>query len=373
MKDSMSTSEPLISVIITCFNYARYVGKAIESALAQSYPHTEIVVVNDGSTDGSEQVIARYAHRVRVIEQTNQGSIAAYNAGFSASRGEIIVLLDADDLLHPHVLARVAKAWSPTCAKVQWDLGIIDAQGRDLGRKFCNFDSSYDAKRVDASFKRTGTYRWPVSVGNAYARWFASVTFPLDITHGPDGTLNTLAPIYGEVITIPAVLGYYRIHQSNRWSSAGSERLRLPERIEHRRTEIAALRRHAEARGLALPPEYPLDHEIAFLNYRFMARKLNLDYADCQLDSTWRLLASAARVLRAERYPFKLALAHGLWFGALAAAPRAAAPTLIRLRFNRAAVTQPYRDALANALSVARRVKRTLRPSIVGEAPSSRT
>src|SRR4051794_29511738 len=106
-------NEPLISVVITCYNYARYVASAIESVLAQTYPNKEIVVVNDGSADESLAIISRYAGRVVVIDQLNQGHIAAYNRGFAASSGDIVVFLDADDLLAPEALSAVAGVWSP--------------------------------------------------------------------------------------------------------------------------------------------------------------------------------------------------------------------------------------------------------------------
>jgi len=342
----MPEQNPKISVIITCFNYAQYVAGAIECVLAQSYPNTEIVVVNDGSTDGSLDIISLYANRITLVDQPNQGSIAAYNHGFAGSSGDIVIFLDADDLLEPDALARVAEHWSPGCAKVQYDLRIIDADGKSLGRKFCNFDPSYDAARVQQAFKSTGTYRWPVTVGNAYSRWFVAQIFPLSVEHGPDGTLNTLAPVYGDVVTIAAVLGSYRIHGSNMWSSGGSDFERLPYRIAHRLSEVALMRRHARARGVPVPPGNALDHEIAFVNYRLMARKLGLRYEGDTLESSTQLLAAAWGVLRAERYPLRLSLAHGAWFSLLSIAPAPAARELIRLRFRRHTVGSPVRNAL---------------------------
>jgi glycosyltransferase involved in cell wall biosynthesis len=156
---AMTEGGPSISVVIPCYNYARYVGGAIESALGQGYAEKQVIVVNDGSTDGSLDVIARYLGRVELIDQPNRGSIAAYTRGFEQARGDIVIFLDADDLLAPGCLERVARAWSPACAKVQYDLCIIDADGKDLGRRFCNFAPSYDAARVHEEFRRTGSSR----------------------------------------------------------------------------------------------------------------------------------------------------------------------------------------------------------------------
>lgn len=335
---------PLVSIVITCFNYGRYVGAAIASALAQTHRRVEIIVVNDGSTDDSQAVIEHsvdgHGDRVRLIHQRNGGSISALNAGFAASSGDLVMFLDADDLMAPQAAAEVAAVWHPGCAKVQYDLAIIDGDGRDLGRRFCNFSPDYDAQAVRTSFQRTGTYRWPVTAGNAYARWFAAPLFPLAIAHGPDGMLNTLAPLYGEVITIPRALGAYRLHGANLWSSAGGDLYRLPERIGHRRGEVNRLREHAARRGTPLPAGDPLDHELPFLNYRLAALKLGLDYPGRDSDSARRLLAAAARAVVGQALPARLKTAHLAWFVALAVAPRPLAARLMWLRFNRAEVMQ---------------------------------
>jgi glycosyltransferase involved in cell wall biosynthesis len=337
---------PTISVVIPCYNYARYVAQAIESALDQTYAHKEIIVVNDGSTDASLAVIAGYAGRVQIIDQPNQGSVAAYNRGYAASVGDLVIFLDADDRLEPGALADVAAAWYPACAKVQYDLRIIDADGADLGRRFCNFTPDYNAERVRRAFRRSGTYRWPVTAGNAYARWFIRPIFPLQIEHGPDGTLNTLAPVYGDVVTIPRALGAYRIHGANMWTSDGLDQSRLPYRIQHRRREVAFMRAHAERAGVAVPEGDVLDHELPFLNYRMMAQKLGLPYEGGDAESPLSLLRRALPAVRAERLGVRRAAAHLLWFAALALAPRPLARRLIRLRFNRGALLQPLRQRL---------------------------
>ena len=90
-------------MVIPCYNQARFLGEAIESVLAQSYPNFEIVVVDDGSTDGTSEVAARYPG-VRCLRQANRGLAAARNAGFARSEGEYVVFLDADDRLLPEAL-----------------------------------------------------------------------------------------------------------------------------------------------------------------------------------------------------------------------------------------------------------------------------
>lgn len=341
----MKATMPSVSVIVTCYNYARYVARALESALQQSHPPSEIIVVNDGSTDDSLAVISRYTPRVRLINQQNQGSIAAYNAGFAACSGDVIVLLDADDWLEPDALSQVVARFGPGVAKVQWELKIVDADSRDLGRRFCSFDASYDAERVRRSFRETGTYRWPVSVGNAYSRRLAERVFPLSPEHGPDGALNTVAPLYGDVVTIAEPLAAYRVHGQNLWSNTGTDAARLPARIGQRLAEVSLLQRHASALGVTLPPHNVLDHELAFVNYRLMAKKLELTYPGADAESVQGLLASAFRLLHRERYSPRASVAHAAWFAALSLGSPAMARGLMRLRFQRGAV----QGALAGA------------------------
>lgn len=90
-----------VSIVIPCYNYAKFVGEAIESALRQKEKPAEIIVVNDGSTDGSLEIIRRYADKVRIIDQPNSGVAAARNNGIRAATQPFIVTLDADDVLEP--------------------------------------------------------------------------------------------------------------------------------------------------------------------------------------------------------------------------------------------------------------------------------
>jgi glycosyltransferase involved in cell wall biosynthesis len=97
-------ADELVSVVIPTFNYRAYVSQAVDSALAQTYANREIIVVDDGSTDHTDQMLAPYADRIRYIYQKNQGLSAARNTGIQAARGRWIALLDSDDLWHPRKL-----------------------------------------------------------------------------------------------------------------------------------------------------------------------------------------------------------------------------------------------------------------------------
>jgi glycosyltransferase involved in cell wall biosynthesis len=102
-----ATASPLVSVVIASYNMARYMALAVESALNQTYRNVEVLVIDDGSTDDTPAVIARFSvdDRVRYISQRNRGQAAAKNRGIRAARGDYIAFLDADDYWAPERLA----------------------------------------------------------------------------------------------------------------------------------------------------------------------------------------------------------------------------------------------------------------------------
>ena len=132
----MSEEElPSVSIIIPCYNQARYLPQAIESALSQTYSKIEIVVVNDGSTDNTADVAARYP-QVRFFAQTNRGVAEARNSGFSVSRGDFIQFLDADDRLTKEAVEAHLRCFDehPDVGLVVGDIEWIDEEGRYLGK-----------------------------------------------------------------------------------------------------------------------------------------------------------------------------------------------------------------------------------------------
>jgi GT2 family glycosyltransferase len=102
----MSVSGDLISVVIPTHNYARFLPRALDSVLAQTHSRLEIIVVDDGSTDGTDKVLARYGARLRVLAGPGRGPSASRNVGIGAANGDFIAVLDADDEWRPTKLAR---------------------------------------------------------------------------------------------------------------------------------------------------------------------------------------------------------------------------------------------------------------------------
>jgi glycosyltransferase involved in cell wall biosynthesis len=133
VEPSPSSSTAMISIIVPVYNQARYLGEAIESVRSQSYPNREILVIDDGSSDDPAAVVARYEGS-RLIRQDNAGTAAARNRGIRESRGELLVLLDADDRLLPGALDRGVEALSsrPDFAFVFGRARMMDSRGISL-------------------------------------------------------------------------------------------------------------------------------------------------------------------------------------------------------------------------------------------------
>ena len=127
---------PLVSVVIPAYNAATTLPATLDSVLAQTYPHVEIIVVDDGSRDGTPEVLARYAPRVRGIRQANGGLAAARNTGLAAAQGQFIALLDADDLCEPERIgAQVAfMAARPDVVLSGTEFSCFDDNGVVAGR-----------------------------------------------------------------------------------------------------------------------------------------------------------------------------------------------------------------------------------------------
>jgi glycosyltransferase involved in cell wall biosynthesis len=131
-------SEPKISVLITAYNYGRFIEEAINSVVAEELPaeRAQIVVVDDGSTDDTAERVKKYGGRVEYYRKANGGQASALNFGIAEARGEILALLDADDLFLPGKLARVAEAFAgnPALGMVyhrmeEWHVGSGERPG----------------------------------------------------------------------------------------------------------------------------------------------------------------------------------------------------------------------------------------------------
>ena len=135
-------NHPPVSIIIPCWNAEQYVSEAIESALGQTYPNAEVIVIDDGSTDNSLDIIRSFASRVRWATGPNRGGSAARNRGLALAQGEFIQFLDADDLLYPDKLAKqvpLSLARGPGVACIcDWEV-LVAANAHSRKRQSLNY------------------------------------------------------------------------------------------------------------------------------------------------------------------------------------------------------------------------------------------
>jgi glycosyltransferase involved in cell wall biosynthesis len=219
------------SVIISSYNYAPYLRAAIDSALAQAHAHAEVIVVDDGSTDESPQIIRSYGERVRAILKDNAGQASCLNEGFAASRGQVVLFVDSDDVLEPDAVRWAADAMAPGASKVHWPLREVDRAGRTSSRVVPRAEvSEGDLRDAVLEHGPAGAhYIWPPTSGNAWARWYLERVMPMPAARYrtcPDLYLCALAPLYGSVASVRRPLGMWRVHgENNTWKGRSLKRL----------------------------------------------------------------------------------------------------------------------------------------------------
>jgi glycosyltransferase involved in cell wall biosynthesis len=138
-----------VSVVIPVHNYARFVSRAIDSVLAQTYGPIECIVVDDGSTDDTPRVLTGYGDRIRVIRKDKQGPAIARNTGIRAATGEYIALLDSDDAWRPAKLARQVPILdeAPSLGAVGCANELVDGAGAHLGNVVFRSPVGLDARQ----------------------------------------------------------------------------------------------------------------------------------------------------------------------------------------------------------------------------------
>jgi glycosyltransferase involved in cell wall biosynthesis len=217
-------AELLVTVLINNYNYDRFLPQAIDSALNQTYSNIEVIVVDDGSTDNSREIISGYGNRIRSILKENEGQASAFNTGIAASRGEIICMLDADDYFHPEKVERVIPHSKP--GSMLYHRLRIEPGSETTPRVI--------ARQVDyyVYAQRYGfvPYMASPTSGLVFRRDLALRLIPLPAARlSADDFLIRGAALVGEVVGIPDVLGTYRVHGNNGW--CGKSRLKSPEFI----------------------------------------------------------------------------------------------------------------------------------------------
>lgn len=254
----------LVSIVINNYNYDRFLAQAIDSALNQTYPHVEVVVVDDGSTDSSRQIIAGYCDRITAVLQANGKQGAAFNNGYAHSTGDIIIFLDADDYLEPQAAETIVANWKPGLAKIHYRLTVVDGEGQPSGVTYPQASklSQGDLAKTVINF---GSYSGVPTSGNALSRAAMAKVFPIpnEFKTSADDYLSVLMPLYGDVGAIEQPLGNYRIHTNNQWALATFSCDRFRRFVSHDIQRCELLKHKATELGYDVPDD---------LEYRFFGR-----------------------------------------------------------------------------------------------------
>jgi glycosyltransferase involved in cell wall biosynthesis len=208
--------QPLVSIVMPCFNNEAYVAEAIESALGQSYANIEVIVIDDGSTDGSLDIIRSYEGRIVWRTGPNEGACAARNKGLALARGQFVKFFDADDLLHGDCIATQVRHYSKCSAENEIVVGghaLIDANGHPLpGRKYANTFGEGDAFDFSSLLRHGPLTSEPLHRTDFIRRIGG---FNVAVERGQEHELHLRAFAFGAIfIFYPAVCYYYRIHSS---------------------------------------------------------------------------------------------------------------------------------------------------------------
>ncbi len=252
---------PLMSILINNYNYGRFLREAIDSALNQTYSNVEVIVVDDGSTDDSREVMESYNSRVTVVYKANGGQASAFNAGFPHSHGDLFCFLDSDDYLFPHAVDEIVRLYTEDHpVKIQWQLNIVDKNSKktnqlmpselppegDLSKQIIKNGPFYDWRRT------------PPSSGNAYDRKFLENVLPMPeraFRNGADVYLTVLSPIYGQIKTAKAPLGCYRSHGANNYWNKILDDGRVRNYMARFEANCEALELHLKRMGIEVDRE----------------------------------------------------------------------------------------------------------------------
>jgi len=220
---------PLVSVLMANYNYAEYLGQAIESVIGQTYPVWELVICDDGSTDGSASIIEHFASRdsrIRMLRKPNGGHTSALNASYAVSRGDVVCLLDSDDLCLPSKIEQVIKCFRshPKSGLVVHRVIRINRKGQKQGMwpLMASLPHGWCAPEMLAN---GGILNYlPPTSGLSLRREVGEYIFPIPaerpLYDAPDQVIMRLAPLLTTITSIDEPLSEYRLHGRNSYETA---------------------------------------------------------------------------------------------------------------------------------------------------------
>ncbi len=232
---------PLFTVLIDTYNYGHYVGEAVSSALAQDFPpeEREILVVDDGSTDDTAARLRKFGNAIRYLYKPNGGQASAFNYGFQHARGEIVAILDADDVWLPEKLARMKEAFeqNPAAGMVYHRLYWWDGVNESVADRY------FIAVSGHVPESRRSLLQYPMASTSclAFRRRTLEKLLPVPeaLRSQADAFLTALVIFIAPVAAVPDYLARYRLHGANLFQI--DKKQPSPELIQNRMTMRAAL------------------------------------------------------------------------------------------------------------------------------------
>lgn len=309
-------SNQLVSIVISNYNYEQFVAQAINSAITQTYPHVEVIVVDDGSTDNSRNVIGQYGDKITAVFQENGKQAAALNNGLAHSKGDIVIFLDADDYLLPKAVETIVDVWQPRTAKVHYRLEVVDGQQNSMGFSYPQGKEPLASGEVWRKLLAEGTYPGTPMSGNAISREALSHVFPIpdDYKLTADDYLSILIPFYGTVSAIETPLGAYRIHGDNQWALADVSADRFRRFVKHDLQNFDLL----VAKAAELKHSVPHDLEqraIGRIWSRIISLRLDPQEHPVATDTAWGLMRQGIRTLwKYSNFNWKKRVVYTVWF-----------------------------------------------------------
>jgi glycosyltransferase involved in cell wall biosynthesis len=245
-----------VTALIDCFNHERYVAAAIQSVRGQDWGVRtwELIVVDDGSTDKTSEIVRKIAPEARLITQKNSGQAAAFNAAFREAKGEIICFLDGDDVWYPGKIKAVLDEFSahPESSFVQNALETIDVSGKPLARP-----RSYPPASIRLDDILAGRDYLIGTSGVSVRRSAVEKISPIpeDLKLYADEYVSKHVLFFGTGRTVPGILGGLRVHETNSFQGMNWRADRLERYLAISAKLEALLDARLRENGRALTPE----------------------------------------------------------------------------------------------------------------------
>jgi glycosyltransferase involved in cell wall biosynthesis len=318
-----------VDIVVDNFNYAAFVEEALRSALAQTHPNVRVIVVDDGSTDRSREILSTYTDRVAVVLKGNGGQASALNAGLVHCEGDVVIFLDADDVLERETAARVAAIFARGNGTVQvpYRLAVIDAHGRRNGHVKPPPDMELPAGEIAAA-----KLAFPFDVvsvgtsGNAFSLPALRQITPIpeaDFAACADWYLVHVMPLLGRVTPLDEIGGYYRVHGKNAYEpqEVRVDLRHVRQTVRYAAVTRGALEQVADGRGLRLP--YGEILSVSDIANRLISLRLDRERHPETGDTVPQLLRDGIRAAtRRWDSPAAMKAVFILWFLLVAVAPR---------------------------------------------------